>query len=261
MGRLILADGDSPEAAVWQLVESCGYTADLATWIDLTEGSRSVLDLGCGIGRVARHLASRGRQVTGVELDLSLAGDLNRLSEGERVSVVAGSVTDLPGLDLGRATFETILAPQQLLHIVGGEVSRQLVLDGVRERLEPGGIAAFAISEWVPEGSRPVDVLPDVREIGQWVYASRPVAVEEDGDSLTVVRLRQTVAPDGTLEESYDGITLDRLDRNRLADELQEAGMVAVRAIEVPQTDRHIATVVIVARHDAEHPGALRSSP
>lgn len=249
---MILADVNSPEAAIWQLVESCGYTADLPVWSGLTEGSVSVLDLGCGIGRVARHLASQGREVTGVEIDPILVDDLERLSGDQPVSAVAGSATDLSGLDLGRDRFDVVVAPQQLLHIVGGEVSRQQLIDGVRDRLEPDGVAAFAISEWFPDRSRPVDVLPDVREIGDWVYASRPVAVEDDEDSLTVHRLRQIVAPDGSFSESESSITLDRLHREPLADELAEAGLVAVRAIDVPETDRHIATVIVVARHDAE---------
>lgn len=249
---MILSDPDSPELAVWQLVESCAYTADLPVWSELTEGSGSVLDLGCGIGRVARHLAAEGRDVLGIDLDPVLVADLNRLSGDESVSGMAGDVTALDALDLGRERFEAILAPQQLLHIVGGEVSRHGLIEGVSRRLEPGGIAAFAISEWVPGESGSVDVLPDVREVGNWVYASRPIAVEDDGDSLTIVRLRQKVAPDGSLEESEDRITLDRMDRHSLADELAEGGLVAVRAIEVPETERHIATVIVVARHDAE---------
>jgi len=246
---LILADQDSPRAAIWQLVESCGYTADLPAWVALTEQAGSALDLGCGIGRVARHLAAEGRDVVGVELDPLLAGDLNRLSAGGSASAVTGSVTELLDLDLGRDRFDAVIAPQQLLHIVGGEVSRGNLLEGVKERLAPDGTAAFAISEWIAEESRPVEVLPDVREIGDWVYASRPVAVEDDGDSLTVVRLRQVVAPDGSLEETHDSITLDRIDRHLLAEELDEAGLTVERTVEIPETDRHIATVIVVARH------------
>lgn len=246
---MILSDENSPEAAIWQLVESCGYTADLPVWSGLAEGASSVLDLGCGIGRVARHLAREGLPVTGVDLDPLLVDDLKRLSVPDPVHALAGDVTGLGGLDLGRERFEVILAPQQLLHILGGRESRQRMIEGVRERLEPDGTAAFAISEWIPEGSREVEVLPDVREIGDWVYASRPVEVEDDGDSLTVVRLRQIVGPQGSFEESRDRITLDRIDRKSLADELAEAGLSAVRAIDVPETDRHIATVIVVARH------------
>lgn len=249
---MILADQDSPEGAIWQLVESCGYTADLPAWGELADGSGSVLDLGCGIGRVARHLVVEGRDVVGVDLDPLLVDELNRLSGEEPVTAITGDVTDLPGLDLGRDLFELIVAPQQLLHIVGGEASRRSLIEGVKGRLEPDGLAAFAISEWVAEESRAVEVLPDVREIGDWVYASRPVAVEDDGDSLTVIRLRQIVAPDGSFEESHDSITLDRMDRQTLAEELAEAGLTTVRTIDIPETDRHIATAILVARHGVE---------
>lgn len=246
---MILADGDSPRSAIWQLVESCGYSADLPAWSQLTDSRPAVLDLGCGIGRVARHLAAEGRAVTGVELDPELATDLERLAAEEPVSVVTGSATRLAELDLGRDRFDAVIAPQQLLHIVGNEVARQDLLAGVRDRLEPDGLAAFAISEWISEESRSVEVLPDVREIADWVYASQPVAVEDDGESLTVIRLRQVVAPDGALEESHDRITLNRLDRHRLADELAQAGLAVEQTVEVPETDRHIATVIVVARH------------
>lgn len=254
---MILADDQSPREAIWQLVESCGYSADLPAWVDLTGPSGSagssgpVLDLGCGIGRVARHLAAGGQDVVGVEIDPQLVADLNRLSGDEPVMAVSGDATRLASLELEPGRYECIIAPQQLLHIVGGEVSRQNLFEGVRERLEPHGSAAFAISEWISEESRKVAVLPDVREINDWVYASRPVTVEDDGDSLTVVRLRQIVAPDGSLEEAHDSITLDRLDRRLLADELTEAGLTVEQTIEIPQTDRHIATVIVVARHKA----------
>jgi hypothetical protein len=129
-------------------------------------------------------------------------------------------VTAIASLDLGRDRFGAIL--------------------------EPGGIAAFAISELVAQESQPVDVLPDLREVGDVVYASRPVAVEADEDSLTVVRLRQVVGPDGTLEESHDPITLDLMDRDSLTAELDAAGLRVTRTIEVPETDRHIASVILV---------------
>jgi len=256
---LILADQDSPEVAIWQLVESCGYTADLETWATVTAHYETVLDLGCGIGRVARYLALAGRDVTGIEIDPLLANDLNRLSSEESVRAITGSATRLAEVELERDRFDAIIAPQQLLHIVGGEVSRHDLIEGVRERLAPDGIAAFAISEWIPEESRQVEVLPDVREVGDWVYASRPVEVEDDGDSLTVIRLRQVVAPDGDFRESHDAIRLDRLDRHILAEELADADLTIEQIIDLPETDRHIATVIVTARHDGESSRTLES--
>jgi len=254
---LILADLESDEASIWQLVESCAYRADLPAWSELSAGSGSVLDLGCGIGRVARYLAAEGRTVVGVDRDPAMVADMNRLASEPGVSAITGDVTEILDMPLGRDLFETIIAPQQLLHILGGESSRLRMLAGVKRRLRPDGLAAFAISEWIPEESRTVEILPDVRELDDWVFASRPVAVEDDGRSLTVVRLRQVVAPDGGLTESHDSITLDVIDRDTLTAELAAEGFAVERMIEVPQTERHIASVIVVARHDAGRPRSV----
>jgi len=245
---LILADEAADSASIWQLVESCAYGADLPVWLEITEGSDSVLDLGCGIGRVARHLAAEGRTVVGVDRDPAMVADFNRLATEPGVRAVTGDVTELGPVDLGRDRFDTVIAPQQLLHIVGGQDARRRLLAGVKDRLEPDGAAAFAISELGPQESQDVDILPDLRELGESVYASRPVAVETDETSLTVVRLRQVVDAHGSLEETHDRITLDLMDRESLAAELAAAGLAVERAIEVPETDRHIASVILVAR-------------
>ncbi|MGK2933042.1 MAG: class I SAM-dependent methyltransferase [Solirubrobacterales bacterium] len=245
---MTLADQASDEASIWQLVESCAYAADLPVWLELTEGSSSVLDLGCGIGRVARYLAAEGRTVVGVDRDPAMVADFNRLATEEGVFAVTGDVTELDPVELGRERFGAVVAPQQLLHIVGGEDARQRLMKGVRDRLEPGGIAAFAISEVASGESQEIEILPDLREVGETVFASRPVAVEFDEGSLTVVRLRQVVESDGTLEEVHDSITLDLIDRDSLTVELASAGLVAERMIEVPETDRHIASVILVCK-------------
>lgn len=247
---MILADRTSTEESIWQLVESCAYSADLAHWSGIVEDSASVLDLGCGIGRVARHLAAEGAAVVGVDRDPGMVADLNRLAAGEQVTATTGDVIELASLELGRNLFEAIIAPQQLLQIVGGERNRRRLLAGVKLRLEPGGVAAFAISELVPGESQTVEVLPDLRELGESVYASRPVAVETASTSLTVIRLRQVVDPRGSIQESHDSITLDLIDRDSLAADLASQGLAVERTVEIPETDRHIASTILVARHD-----------
>lgn len=190
--------------------------------------------------------------MTGVDRDPDMIADLNRLAAGTGVTGITGDVTEIASIDLGRQHFDAVIAPQQLMHIVGGQSMRRRILDGTRERLAPAGLAAFAISEIVSPESQTLDILPDVREIEDWVYASRPVAVESEPGALTVVRLRQSVSPDGSLEERHDSITLDLIDRASLTAELAGSGLEVIESIELPETDRHIASVVLVARHAAE---------
>jgi len=45
----------------------------------MTFGPQSVLDVGCGTGRVARELAARGVDVIGVDVDASMIATARRL--------------------------------------------------------------------------------------------------------------------------------------------------------------------------------------
>lgn len=73
--------------------------------VDLLErlGARSVLDAGCGTGRIAIELARRGHDVTGIDLDLGMLASARRNARG--LSWVEG---DLSTFDLGR-TFDTVV--------------------------------------------------------------------------------------------------------------------------------------------------------
>jgi 2-polyprenyl-3-methyl-5-hydroxy-6-metoxy-1,4-benzoquinol methylase len=63
----------------------------------------SVLDAGCGTGRVARELARRGIDVVGVDMDESMITTARRLAPD-----LTWLVRDLTGFDLGRA-FDVVL--------------------------------------------------------------------------------------------------------------------------------------------------------
>lgn len=236
----------SSEASIWQLVESCGYSADFEAWRGLTRGSRTgVLDLGCGIGRVAHDLARTGTRALGVDHDEGIVADFNRLSPDPSTRAVTGDATD-PGRPGGR--FDRIIAPQQLLQIVGGRSRRQALIAATARRLTPGGTAGFAFSEEMPVVSSEPMLLPDLREIESWIYSSRPNRLEAGPDSVTVHRLRQRVSPSGDLTESSDRITLDRLSRPEVTAELAEEGLEVSGWIEVPATELHVASLIAVAR-------------
>lgn len=101
---------------------------------------RSVLDAGCGTGRVARELARRGIDVVGVDLDPDMLATARRRSP-ELQWVQA----DLASFDLGR-TFDVVVAAGNVM-ILLTPGTEPLVLANLARHLRPDGllIAGFQV--------------------------------------------------------------------------------------------------------------------
>jgi SAM-dependent methyltransferase len=243
--------GGFSEAGLWQLVESGEYLVDLDFWSNLAvQAGGDVLDLGCGIGRVSHYLNRLGHRTTGVDSDPELIEDFNRTRPDGSPPAVAVDARALlaPASPIRGNRYSLIIAPQQLLQILGGAGPRSQLLGSLPELLAPGGRVAFAICEGLP--SEPVDypdVPPDLREVEGRVHASQPVSIETAPDSVTAVRIRRSLAPGGDVAESRDTVTLDRLDRLTIDGELRQAGLVELSSSPIPPTARHMGSTLIVA--------------
>lgn len=233
----------SGASVIWHEVECGSYAADLALWEELADGR--VLDLGCGTGRVALHLARRGHRVTALDAEPAFVRALE--ARAGKLPVV-GVVGDARAFDLDDE-FDLVLAPMQLIQLFADGKERRRCLDCVSAHLAPGGVAAFAIVEGIPD---PVDTpppLPDTREVDGWVYSSLPIEAGIDAGVLRARRLRQTVSPDGELSEELDEILLRMLDRPTLEREAEAAGLrpAGVRAVAA-STDHVGSTAVLFGK-------------
>jgi SAM-dependent methyltransferase len=227
-------------SVVWHDVECGSYGADLPLWEELAGGS--VLDLGCGTGRVALHLARRGHAVIGLESDPDLVAVFNERAGGLAAIAVAGDAREFV---LG-GEFDLVLAPMQLIQLFAGEDERRRCFGCVAGHLALGGVAAFAIVEGIPD---PVDgppPLPDTREVDGWVYSSLPIEAGIDADVLLARRLRQTVSPDGELSEELDEILLRMLDRPTLEREAEGAGLQPAGVRTIPPSADHVGSTVVL---------------
>lgn len=235
-------------SVVWHEVECGAYTADLALWEELAdEAEGAILDLGCGTGRVALHLARRGHVVNGLDVDPELVAAFGERAEGLAATAVVGDARDF---DLG-AEFGLVLAPMQLLQLLRGPEERLRCLRRIAAHLEGGGLAALAIVESMPE---PIDApppLPDTREIDGWVYSSLPIDARVDSESIQVRRLRQTVSPEGELEEELYEVGLHTLDAATLDGEASRAGLRPVAHRAIAPTDDHVGSTVVLLRKEA----------
>jgi hypothetical protein len=94
--------------------------------------------------------------------------------------------------------------------------------------------------------------LPDVRETEGWIHSSRPLGVAAVNGNMRVRRLRQLVSPSGELTEFEHVDVLDLLDAAELEREGAAAGLDPLGAREIPASDLHVgSSVVLFARRAA----------
>jgi SAM-dependent methyltransferase len=94
---------------------------------------RAVLDAGCGTGRVARELARRGMDVTGVDLDAEMLATARR-----KAPYLDWRLADLATVDPGRTFDVVLLAGNVIVFLTPG--SEGAVLSNLSCALTPGGV-------------------------------------------------------------------------------------------------------------------------
>lgn len=235
----------SSRAVIWHDIENGAYSADLPLWLELaSEADGPVLDLGSGTGRVARALHAAGHSVHALDSDRDLLGALSERSPGIPVHAA-----DARRFELAER-FALVIAPMQLVQILGGPAQRAAMFERARLHLLPGGRFAAALAdpfEAVAEEDRSPPY-PDMLESDGWVFSSQPVWVREEAGQVIVERRRQAVSPEGALDEELAPFALDLVGADELEAEVRSAGLVPVTRHVVPETPDHIGSTVIVCR-------------
>ncbi|HVE45184.1 MAG TPA: class I SAM-dependent methyltransferase [Acidimicrobiales bacterium] len=104
-------------------------------------GVTSVLDAGCGTGRVAIELARRGLEVEGVDLDAAMLSAARR-----KAPEVPWHQADLAELDLGRHFDAVVLAGNVMIFLTPG--TEPMVVAAMARHLAQGGllVAGFQLN-------------------------------------------------------------------------------------------------------------------
>ena len=245
-------------AAIWHDVECGSYAADLALWEELAEERGGpILELGCGTGRVALHLARRGHRVYGLDRDPELLAALAERAAGSLHTRV-GRKSDAPG---GGAVepvcadarefrlsepVALALAPTHLLQLIPTAAGRGECLRSVSAALRPGGLFAATILEEMPEPDDAPPPLPDVREVDGWVYSSLAVEAAVAPGEIVVHRLRHAVSPEGELSEEPNEVRIATFPAAALEADAEAAGLRPVGRREIPPTDLHVGSVAVL---------------
>jgi SAM-dependent methyltransferase len=234
---------------LWHDLECGGYAEDLPLWRELAAAAGGpVLDVGAGTGRVALDLAGRGHPVVALDREPALVAALRERAAraGAPVEAVCADARDFA---LGRR-FPLVLVPMQTVQLLGGAGGRAAFLRCARAHLEPGGLLAVALADALEgfDAEHDEPPLPDLREVDGVVYASRPVAVRDEGAQVAIERIRETVDPGGRRTVQDDVVRLDRLDAAGLAAEAAAVGLWAESPRRIRGTEEYVGSTVAMLR-------------
>jgi SAM-dependent methyltransferase len=233
----------SGSAAIWHDVECGSYAADLPLWEELAERQGGpVLELGCGTGRVALHLARRGHEVVGLDRDRELLDVLEERAEGLNLRTLHADAREF---ELA-GQVGLVLAPTHLLQLLPSQGERAESLRSVAAALRPGGLLAATIIEEMPEPDGAPPPLPDVREVDGWVYSSLAVEAATGPGEIVVRRLRHAVSPEGELSEEPNEVRIATFSAATLEADAEAAGLRPVGRREIPATELHVGSLVVL---------------
>jgi SAM-dependent methyltransferase len=105
-------------------------------------GLHSVLDAGCGTGRVAMELARRGLDVVGVDLDPEMLA-----AARAKAPLLRWVESDLAGVDLGRTFDGIVMAGNVMIFLTPG--TEGAVVRNLARHLDDGGlfVAGFSLAK------------------------------------------------------------------------------------------------------------------
>ena len=202
-----------------------GWAADFEACARLACDAGSVLDLGCGTGELAAHLAE-GREVVGAGPAAAMLEIARRRPGGERVIWVQATAQSLR---LAR-TFDLVVLTGHAFQVFLSDADQQAVLETIARHLAPDGRfifdsrnpAAAAWRDWTPARSRRRLTHPQLGEVEAWTDAAH------DPDSgIVTYRTRYRVVGD---ERTFSATSRIRFTpREDLATRIAAAGLAVER--------------------------------
>jgi SAM-dependent methyltransferase len=195
--------------------------ADEATVVHTAiPASAAILELGCGVGRVTRHLVALGHTVTGVDNSDAMLAHAAHLNGVETV------LADIATLDLSPRTWPVVILASRMVNDENGSnflaaARRHLTDSGtvLVERHEPGWIDAARSASDARHGVSFTLVGVDhtvpgilratmIYEVEGTTYRQRIVSYEVDDERLDAIAARAGLRVTAFLDESRTWVVL-----------------------------------------------------
>ena len=242
------------EKVIWHDVECGRYEADLPLWRELAAAADGpILEIGAGTGRIALDLARRGHRVVAAEIEPELAAELRMRAAGLPIDVVCADITQKPP----PGPFALVIAPMQVIQVLGGERERLAMFRNAGARLAPSGRIVVAFVDTVAEMTfGPSELVQhETLALDGATYTSRAVSVRFSRRAIQIVRERRAPGPAGTVQRSHAHQALHVLSQPQVIAEAARAGLELAQVHEVPGSDRDLACRALAFRTSRELAG------
>ncbi len=160
-----------------------GNEGDITFYLRAMEGATSVLDLGCGWGRLSLPLSDAGYRVTAVDMQSEFLDELReaaQLKGFSHLKIQQQDIRELPTTPEER--YDRIFIPYNTLYALGGATGVESCLRAARSRLNPQGeiwFDAYAMDAFHESYDPKLDEFEDDDPVAQWTDGQARVLVFE----------------------------------------------------------------------------------
>ena len=136
--RLIFSPLTEQDYCKFYNLEMSCYVDDLSFYTALLHDKDHVLELGCGTGRLTRHLAKSCEHITGIDR----SGEMLKIADIKAPKNVSYQLMDMLQLSF-RSPFDTIVIPYNTINLLGNRAKVEKCLKLCCRYLTPTGKLAF----------------------------------------------------------------------------------------------------------------------
>ena len=217
----------------WENARTLGRR-DVPFWRRIAlEAAGSVLELGCGTGRISLPLARAGVSLVGIDRSKPMLDRARRrlakLTSKEPPRLVRGDIRMLP---FGAHAFSAIIAPYGVLQSLLADRDLAAALDSVARVIEPGGTFGLDLVPDVPNWREYSNRVQLRGSAGRGVHLTLIESVRQDrARRLTTFEQRYVERRNGRSTEHRFELTFRTLTVQRMTDRLTRAGFVVDRVL------------------------------